>query len=197
MPLFPAGPTLAYSLTTNREDYVVGTAFNNYTGSTTVFTLVNSYTPGSSTLVVTVDGDVQTLGATIDYLETNGGVVTFNNALVSGQHVSFIFPVALTTSTSNQTTNIAGGSAGSVPYQSAANTTAFTTPGANSYGYNLTSTGSGNAPSFQANFIASSTLTLTQVYSLPANYGVVVPGRFAIQSGGQLIQGLGSQFRIL
>jgi len=81
-----AGGSTAY-----REDYVVGTALNNYTGSTTVFNLVNTYTTGNHTLIVTVDGDVQTLGSTIDYQETNTSTVTFNNALVTGQKVSFLF----------------------------------------------------------------------------------------------------------
>lgn len=77
--------------TAYREDYVVGTALNNYTGSTTVFNLVNAYSVGSSTLIVTLDGDIQTLGASVDYLETNSTTVTFNNALVTGQKVSLIF----------------------------------------------------------------------------------------------------------
>jgi hypothetical protein len=74
-----------------REDYIVGTALNNYTGSTTVFNLVNPYTVGGHTLIVTEDGDIQTLGASADYLETNSTTVTFNYALVVGQRVSFIF----------------------------------------------------------------------------------------------------------
>jgi len=79
-----------------REDYVVGTALNNYTGSTTVFNLVNSYVVGGHSLIVTLDGDVQTVGATIDYLETNSTTVTFNNALVVGEKVSFIFQTPTT-----------------------------------------------------------------------------------------------------
>jgi len=74
-----------------REDYIVGTALNNYTGSTTVFNLVNAYNVGGHTLIVTEDGDIQTLGASADYLETNSTTVTFNYALVVGQRVSFIF----------------------------------------------------------------------------------------------------------
>ena len=86
-----------------REDYVVGTALNNYTGSTTVFNLVNSYTVGSHVLIVTLDGDVQTVGATVDYLETNSTTVTFNNALVVGERVSFIW--SQTTSSGSGTVN--------------------------------------------------------------------------------------------
>jgi hypothetical protein len=83
----------AVGATVSREDYVVGTALNNYTGSTTVFNLVTPYTVAGKTLVVALDGDIQTLGATIDYLETNSTTVTFNNALISGQKVSFISSV--------------------------------------------------------------------------------------------------------
>jgi len=74
-----------------REDYIVGTPLNNYTGSTTVFNLVNAYNVGGHTLIVTEDGDIQTLGGSADYLETNSTTVTFNYALVVGQRVSFIF----------------------------------------------------------------------------------------------------------
>jgi hypothetical protein len=52
-----------------------------------------------------LDGDVQTKGATIDYLETNSLTVTFNNALVTGQKVSFIW---------SQTAGTAGVNAGTV-----------------------------------------------------------------------------------
>lgn len=84
----------AAGITAYREDYVVGTALNNYTGSATIFNLVTPYSVGGHSLVVTIDGDVQTLGASIDYLETNSTTVTFNNALGTGQKVSFIFQTA-------------------------------------------------------------------------------------------------------
>ena len=83
------------SSTAFREDYIVGTPLNNYTGSTTVFNLVNAYNVGGHSLIVTLDGDVQTLGASADYLETNSTTVTFNNALVIGERVSFIFQTAV------------------------------------------------------------------------------------------------------
>jgi len=82
---------VAPAVTYLRENYVVGTALNNYTGSTTVFNLVNSYTPGGTNLQVYLDGDLQTVGATVDYVETNPTTITFNNALVSGQKVTFLF----------------------------------------------------------------------------------------------------------
>lgn len=84
----------AGGITAYREDYVVGTALNNYTGSLTVFNLVTPYSVGGHSLVVTLDGDVQTLGATVDYQETNSTTVTFVNSLVSGEKVSFIFQTA-------------------------------------------------------------------------------------------------------
>jgi hypothetical protein len=87
----PTGSDPLPAAVTYREDYVVGTALNNYTGSTTVFNLANSYVAGNNTLTVTVDGQVQTKGATVDYQETSSLIVTFNNALIAGQKVSFIF----------------------------------------------------------------------------------------------------------
>jgi hypothetical protein len=98
--LTPLGNTITIASTAGttayREDYVVGTALNNYTGSTTIFNLVNSYNVGSHSLIVTLDGDVQTIGSAVDYLETNSTTVTFNNALITGQKVSFIFQTAVT-----------------------------------------------------------------------------------------------------
>lgn len=85
----------ASTVTFFREDYVVGTALNNYTGSLTVFNLVNPYVPGGLALAVYLDGDLQTKGATVDYLETNSLTVTFNNSLVSGQKVTFLFAQAI------------------------------------------------------------------------------------------------------
>jgi hypothetical protein len=96
-----------------REDYVVGTALNNYTGSTTVFNLVNSYNVGGNVMLVTLDGDVQTKGASVDYLETNSTTVTFNNALVAGQKVSFIW------ANTNGTSGVNSGTAGQAAYYSA------------------------------------------------------------------------------
>lgn len=84
----------AAGITAYREDYIVGTALNNYTGSSTVFNLVTAYSVGGHSMVVTLDGDVQTIGATVDYQETNSTTITFNNALVTGQKVSFIFQTA-------------------------------------------------------------------------------------------------------
>ena len=58
------------------------------TASQTVFTLANSYTPGTNSLVVVVDGDV--LPSVVDYAETNTTTVTFGTGLLTGQEVEFI-----------------------------------------------------------------------------------------------------------
>lgn len=79
--------------TVHREDYVVGTALNNYTGSTTVFDLNSTYTTGDGSMLVSVDGVLQTIGAGVDYLETDTNTITFNNALVTGQKVAFMWSV--------------------------------------------------------------------------------------------------------
>lgn len=75
----------------DREDYIVGTPSGNYTGSTTVFNLTNAYTVSGHTLYVMVNGLGQTSGASFDYIETSSRTVTFNNALLTGQRVSFWF----------------------------------------------------------------------------------------------------------
>lgn len=79
------------SFTAYREDYVVGTASGSYTGSLTVFNLTNAYSVGGNNLIVILDGDVQTKGASADYQETNSTTVTFNTALIAGQTVGFMF----------------------------------------------------------------------------------------------------------
>lgn len=79
--------------TVHREDYVVGTALNNYTGSTTVFDLNTTYTTSDGSMLVSVDGVLQTIGAAVDYVETDNNTITFNNALVSGQKVAFVWSV--------------------------------------------------------------------------------------------------------
>ena len=81
----------AAAVTALRENYVVGTPSGNYTGSTTVFNLISSYTPGGINLQVYLDGDLQTVGAGNDYVETNSTTVTFNFTLTASQTVTFLF----------------------------------------------------------------------------------------------------------
>ncbi|MGH7974997.1 MAG: beta strand repeat-containing protein [bacterium] len=113
------GSSIVAPVTLFREDYVVGTALNNYTGSLTVFNLVNSYNVGGHVLIVTLDGDVQTAGVSVDYLETSSSIVTFNNALVTGQKVSFIW--SQTTGASSGTVN--SGTTPSLAYYAATSST--------------------------------------------------------------------------
>lgn len=107
----PVAPSVA---TNYREDYIVGTPSGSYTGSLTVFNLTNSYNVGGNNLMVTLDGDVQTKGASVDYVETGSTVVTFNNTLIAGQKVSFIWSqsvgnAGVNTGTAGQVAYYAGG----------------------------------------------------------------------------------------
>jgi len=84
-----------------RENYIVGTPSGNYSGSTTVFDLVKNFIVGGGSLVVLLDGVVQTVGGSNDYVETDSNTVTFNNALVAGQKVGFMFSIPVSTSGTN------------------------------------------------------------------------------------------------
>jgi len=131
----------AQAVTALRENYVVGTASGNYTGSTTVFNLVNSYTPGGINLEVFLDGDLQTVGATVDYVETNGTTVTFNNALIVGQKVTFRFSQVVA-ATGTVTTGTANSLAA---YNSAGSTIASINANTSVGGFKLTNLGTPSA----------------------------------------------------
>jgi len=118
-----AASGVAQAVTLFREDYIVGTVSGSYTGSTTVFNLANSYTPGGKNLTVYLDGDLQTVGATIDYLETNSTTVTFNNALVSTQKVAFLFSQSVAPGSGI----VNAGTTGQLAYYSAAGSTVIGT----------------------------------------------------------------------
>jgi hypothetical protein len=77
-----------------REDYVVGTPAGVYSGSTTFFNLLHVYVADGLTLEVYVDGVLMRLGATNDYLESSTTSVTFNNPLLVGQKVTFLFKIS-------------------------------------------------------------------------------------------------------
>lgn len=79
-----------YSLTEYREDYVVGTTKDDYTGSLTVFDLKDSYLTGNKNLKVYYQGTLMTPGG-VDYTETNDKKVTFVSSRTSGMNVSFIW----------------------------------------------------------------------------------------------------------
>lgn len=113
-----ASSSTATAVTFYREDYVVGTASGSYTGSTTVFNLTNTYTPGGTNLKVFLDGGLQTVGASVDYLETSSSIVTFNNALVNGQKVAFVFSQSVAPAGT-----VSNGTANQVAYYSATGST--------------------------------------------------------------------------
>lgn len=122
------------AVTQLRENYVVGTATGNYTGSLTVFNLINSYVPGGINLQVFLDGDLQTVGATVDYLETNTTTVTFNNTLVSGQKVTFLF-----SQTVAATGTVTSATSGQTAYYASTGSTITGSSGVTVDGSNITS----------------------------------------------------------
>lgn len=75
------------STTRAEEAYVVGDALDNYSGSTTVFDLVQTYTLGAGDLTVFVNGLLQLEGASNDYVETDTDTITFNSALIVADNV--------------------------------------------------------------------------------------------------------------
>ncbi len=113
----------AAAVTALRENYVVGTSSGNYTGSTTVFNLINSFTPGGINLLVYLDGDLQTVGAGNDYVETNSTTVTFNNALTASQTVAFLF-----SQTVAPTGTVTSATAGQLAYYPSTGSTISGTP---------------------------------------------------------------------
>ncbi|MHA1304367.1 MAG: hypothetical protein ACTSPI_11775 [Candidatus Heimdallarchaeaceae archaeon] len=74
------------NISEEREDYVIGTAKDNYTGSLDTIDMVGSYTQGGENLAVYVDGVLMTLGD--DYTETGPSQVTFTYELTTGQKVA-------------------------------------------------------------------------------------------------------------
>jgi len=131
----------AQAVTALRENYIVGTPSGNYTGSTTVFNLINSYTPGGINLQVYLDGDLQTVGATVDYVETNPTTVTFNNALIANQKVTFLFSQVVA-----PTGTVTTGTANSLAaYNSAGSTIASINANTSVGGFKLTNLGTPSA----------------------------------------------------
>lgn len=88
--------------TDKRESYVTGTASGNYTGSLTVFDLVDTYSVGGKDLSVYVNGVLQRV--TSNYTETDNNTVTFLTALVSGvDNVDFIWTTGTVSATDADT----------------------------------------------------------------------------------------------
>ena len=76
------------SITQNREVYIAGTAAANYTGSLTVVNMAGSYLANGVNLQVFLNGLLQDVGASYDYLETSTTAITFNTAMNSGDRIS-------------------------------------------------------------------------------------------------------------
>lgn len=81
------GGTLSASATITGESARTSVETYTATAAQTVFTLVDTYTPGIDALDVYVDGVLQTL--TTDYVETDEDTVTFVSGLSAGQVVTF------------------------------------------------------------------------------------------------------------
>jgi len=96
-----------------RENYVVGTPKDNYTGSLTVFDLKDGYIMGGANLKVYYEGVALTPG--VDYTETDVDTVTMILPVATGRLISFIWAV-----------NVGVGDAGAV-----SGITASATPEAN------------------------------------------------------------------
>lgn len=74
-----------------RESYIVGTPKDSYSGSTTVFDLVNNFMLGGKNLQVFYDGTLVEFG--VAYVETDTNTVTFLSALTVGHRVDFVWKV--------------------------------------------------------------------------------------------------------
>jgi hypothetical protein len=156
---------VAGAVTHLRENYVVGTASGSYTGSTTVFNLTNSYTPGGVNLQVYLDGDLQTVGASVDYVETNTTTVTFNNALVSGQKVTFLFSQTVATAGT-----VSSGTASQIAYfPSSGSTVASSAAAMVAAGGNLVVTGTATNDSAAAGKVGEYVESYVTSVSIPGS----------------------------
>jgi hypothetical protein len=71
-----------------KQSYVTGTVSAPYTGSTTVFDLPFTYTPGSGSVLVFSGGVLMIV--TSDYTETDTDTITFVSARTTGEIITFI-----------------------------------------------------------------------------------------------------------
>jgi hypothetical protein len=76
-------------------DFAVSEEVQVATAGQTVFNLANSYSPGTNSLTVYVDGVNQYDGSSYSYQETNGTTVTFNQGLHVGALVKFTTAIQL------------------------------------------------------------------------------------------------------
>lgn len=116
---------------------------------------------------------------------TNGYVLTSNGAAAPSW--SATAPNALTSTTA---TNIAGGSTGFLPYQTAAGLTGFIGTGA--IGQVLTSTGAGAAPVWSASSTIATALAGGSAGQLPYQSAAGVTSFLAAGSAGQLLRSNGA-----
>lgn len=82
------GPSTFVNFAVNEEVQVA-------TAGQTVFTLTNTYSPGTNSLTVYVDGVNQYDGAGYSFVETNGNTVTFTSGLHVGALVKFSTAIQL------------------------------------------------------------------------------------------------------
>ena len=82
------GPSTFVNFSVNEEVQVA-------TAGQTVFTLANTYSPGTNSLTVYVDGVNQYDGAQYSFVETNGNTVTFTSGLHVGALVKFSTAIQL------------------------------------------------------------------------------------------------------
>lgn len=82
-------------INSNFVNFVTRTEVQTATADQTVFTLTNSYSPGTNTLQVFVDGVNQYDGVSYSYVETDSTTVTFNAGLHVGALVKFTTAVTL------------------------------------------------------------------------------------------------------
>ena len=82
------GPSTFVNFSVNEEVQVA-------TAGQTVFTLENTYSPGTNSLTVYVDGVNQYDGAQYSFVETNGNTVTFTSGLHVGALVKFSTAIQL------------------------------------------------------------------------------------------------------
>jgi len=103
------GPSTFVNFSVNEEVQVA-------TAGQTVFTLANTYSPGTNSLTVYVDGVNQYDGAQYSFVETSGDTVTFTSGLHVGALVKFSTAIQLSggVADSSQITYVPAG-AGAVP----------------------------------------------------------------------------------
>lgn len=157
------------------------TAGSNYPAGTESPTTIDDYFRAHAAFIAQLrDGKVATTGN-----ETIAGTKTFSSTIVGSVSGSAATATSATSATTATTaTNIAGGSNGSVPYQSGSGATALLAPGTS--GYLLQTNGAG-APSWvnpATLSVASASTATTATSASTATTATNVSGTVAIANGG-------------